>query len=364
MDSGLTAQQVQLHRENLASTTDFRIFPILAETALYAIFTALIVTSSYILITRGLESRTRKMMLAVTLVMYGLSTWDWAIDILLLRDQLKVFLMADLIQPPPDHSKRLQVNAALHVSQAITNNICVMLSDAVVCWRVYVVYGRSKRVLAVASSLLVALFLGLLLCNLTQIGLAFPNVVKLHLLAPTELGVDVVALFFSALVNIWATGMISYKAWRCRREISNHLRDTSKRSFAESILTLFAETGVVYTVLWILKNIILVPNIEPTAYTDYASVIMYQVTGMYPTIIIILVALKRSHLENQFTTFGGVVNRQSIQLGPDIVFASGPTLSGWSPPRFTSSTSQLDIIGSSKDSKTEIDSRDGEKHDA
>jgi hypothetical protein len=64
-------------------------------------------------------------MLAVTLVLYALSTWDWAIDIQLLRDDLKVFLPADLIQPPPDHTRRLKVNTALHISQSITNNISV-----------------------------------------------------------------------------------------------------------------------------------------------------------------------------------------------------------------------------------------------
>jgi hypothetical protein len=64
-------------------------------------------------------------MLAVTLIMFGLSTWDWAIDVHLLRDELKVFLPADLIQPPPDNPRRLKVNTALRISQAIVNNICV-----------------------------------------------------------------------------------------------------------------------------------------------------------------------------------------------------------------------------------------------
>jgi hypothetical protein len=37
--------------------------------------------------------------------------------------------------------------------------------------------------------------------------------VHLHRLAPTELGVDIVALALSAIVNIWATGMIVRRAW-------------------------------------------------------------------------------------------------------------------------------------------------------
>jgi hypothetical protein len=72
-------------------------------------------------------------MLAVTLAMYALSSWDWAVDVHLLRDDLKLFLQADLVQPPPDLGKQTQINAGLHVSQAITNNICVRASSFL-CW--------------------------------------------------------------------------------------------------------------------------------------------------------------------------------------------------------------------------------------
>ncbi|KAJ7464308.1 hypothetical protein B0H11DRAFT_2285165 [Mycena galericulata] len=360
--SGLTAEQVQLHRQNLADTTNFRIYPILAETVLYAIFTVLIVTSSYILITRGLRSRSSKMMLAVTLIMYGLSTWDWAVDIRLLRDELEVFLPSDLIQPPPDHTRRLEVNTALRISQSITFYFSTLLSDMVVCWRVYIVYGRNRRILFTAVALLVPLSCGIILCNLTQIGIGFPSVVYLHLLAPAELVIDIVTLALSALINIWATGMITYQAWQCRRDIKHYLKDTSNRTYAESMLSLFAESGAVYTSLWILKNIISLPVIENTAYIDYASLVMYQMTGMYPTVIIILVALKRSHLETQFTSYGGASGRPG---GRDLASDSGPTFS----TRFLSSSgdSEILIVPSDmrikEDSKTGVGSTDEEKCD-
>jgi hypothetical protein len=64
-------------------------------------------------------------MLSVTLVMYCLASWEWAVDVHRLRDDLKVLLPADLVQPPPDHARRVKVNIALHIAQGITNNICV-----------------------------------------------------------------------------------------------------------------------------------------------------------------------------------------------------------------------------------------------
>ncbi|KAF9256467.1 hypothetical protein L218DRAFT_1081347 [Marasmius fiardii PR-910] len=368
MSEILTAEQVELHRQNLASLTDFQVFPVLTETALFAIFTILIITSSYILITRGLASRTSKIMLTITLILYGLSTWDWAIDVLLLRDELKVLLPGDLVQPPPDHRHRVQVNSALRISQAITNNISSMVSDSVVVWRVYVVYGGNKRVLAIGIALLTALFSSLLLCNLTQIGIGFPSVVNLHLLAPGELAIDITALILSALVNIWATAMIAYQAWRCRRNIRRYLKDTTRRSFAESILILFTETGTVYTSLWILKNIIIIPQVMDTSYTIYASVIMYQMTGMYPTVLIILVALHKSHLESQFTSYGGTTSSK------DIVFVSGPTSatavsstghcvrSGFT---FTNLIMSEDIMKEDEiESRTDLGSKDGHEGEA
>ena len=72
----------------------------------------------------------------------------------------------------------------------------------------------------------------------------------------------------------------------------------------------------------ILRNIILLPVVENTSYTNYSTIIMYQMTvrlyhhtplhcsdcsiatsvqGMYPTIIIVLVTIQKSHLESQFT---------------------------------------------------------------
>ncbi|KAJ7659482.1 hypothetical protein B0H17DRAFT_1212876 [Mycena rosella] len=300
--TALNAEQAQLLSENLASTTSFRVFPILVETALYG----------------------ATFVLAITLVMYGLSTWDWAIDVYLLWDDLNVFLPADLIHPSPDHSKRLKINTALRISQAITNNISVMLSDTVVCWRVYILYERSKGVLWTALALLSALFSALFLCNLTQIGIGFPAVRSLHRLAPGELVIDIIALALCALINMWATSMIGYRAWRCRQEIRRYLKGTDGRVLAESILTLFAESGVVYTALWIVKNTIILPTVENTAYTYYATVVMYQMTGMYPTLIIVLVALKNSHLEHQFTELAeGAINSGKISPGGnDLVFAS------------------------------------------
>ncbi|KZV66277.1 hypothetical protein PENSPDRAFT_97250 [Peniophora sp. CONT] len=314
MSTAFWAADAEAVRQSLAQTTDFRIFPLLAETVLWAIFTVLIATSTYILLSRGLQSRSNQVMLTLTLVMYALSTLDWAIDVRRVWTDLKISLPAELSSPVPGEDELDKLNVALRIVQAITNNVCVLLSDVVVCWRVCVVFGKDKRVIGMAVMLLAALASGLFLCNLTQIGEGFPDLSShLRVLAPHELPIDIVALVLSALVNIWATSMIAYRAWTCRREIRHHLENKGRKSFTESMLTLFLESGTIYTVLWILRNIILLPVVENSPYTNYSALVMYQMTGMYPTVIIVLVTLQKSHLENQFT-YPGIPEEQDAAM--------------------------------------------------
>lgn len=103
------------------------------------------------------------------------------------------------------------------------------MSDLVVCWRVCVVYKWDKRVVGVATIFLITLFskcslrlsrvggltfsATVFLCNLTQIGIGFPSVKHLHVLAPSDLKIDIIAFTFSSSINLWATLMIAFRAW-------------------------------------------------------------------------------------------------------------------------------------------------------
>ncbi|KIK57320.1 hypothetical protein GYMLUDRAFT_61335 [Collybiopsis luxurians FD-317 M1] len=254
--------------------------------------------------------------------MYGLATLDWLIDVRRVWTDLKTSVPALLDSPARDESTLNTENVVLRIIQAITNNICVIIGDLVVCWRVCVVYSWSGSTIITAIILMLALFSTALTCNLTQIGVGFPNVTHLHALQPSQLYIDIIALSFSAIINIWATGMIALKVWQSRRQIKLYLSGADRRSSAQSIMTIFVESGVVYTILWILKNIIIIPGVANTSYTNYAIFVMNQAVvsfsesdnfdqshayihisllqGMYPTVILVLVVLQRSHIDNKF----------------------------------------------------------------
>jgi len=98
----------------------------------------------------------------------------------------------------------------------------------------------------------------------------------------------------SLILNLSSIRLISARA--CRREIRKYFHAHTRKTFTESVLTLFIETGAIYTILWVLfrllaasivclrsisiqvlKNIILLPDLTHTAYVNYAVMIMYQV---------------------------------------------------------------------------------------
>ncbi|KAF9062285.1 hypothetical protein BDP27DRAFT_1428064 [Rhodocollybia butyracea] len=325
----LTATEVDNVRQSLADSTNFFVFPLIAETVLWGIFTVLICTSTTLLVSRGLHARSKQVMLVLTLLMYVLSTLDWAIDVRRVWTDLKISIPAELLSPARDESRLNSTNVLLRIIQSITNNICVIISDLVVCWRVCVVYGWDRRVLMTAIALMLALFIDaspfyfegtVFVCNLTQIGVGFPSVVHLHSLAPSQFPIDIIALTFSSLVNVWATGMVALRAWRSRREIRFQLANGSRKSFAENILTLFMESGIVYTVLWILKSVVLI--VVHTSYTNYAVMVMNQAIGMYPTIILLLVALQKSHLDHQFS-YAAYDSKYAVPENP-LPFAAAP----------------------------------------
>ncbi|PIL33684.1 hypothetical protein GSI_04308 [Ganoderma sinense ZZ0214-1] len=126
-----------------------------------------------------------------------------------------------------------------------------------------------------------------------------------HLPAPVEVLVkhstivNALAFSWSAATNVWATAMISYKAWVQRRDLKRHLGSTGLA--VHDVLMLLVDFGVIYTVFMLLNVVVLIPSLNGRTFFYYVTLFMQQITGMYPTAIIVLVALQKSHLDHQFT---------------------------------------------------------------
>lgn len=159
----LNATEVETARLQLAETTQFYVFPLLLETVLWGrfstftsalrvIFISLYFSHLYhssvhfnlcssvnvsdpakpietddmsVLRSRGLNSRSKRVMVTFTLIMYVLSTICWAIDVRRVWSDLNITIPGELSIPPKDLTHQNTMNTLLRIIQSITNNICV-----------------------------------------------------------------------------------------------------------------------------------------------------------------------------------------------------------------------------------------------
>ncbi|KIY71175.1 hypothetical protein CYLTODRAFT_441418 [Cylindrobasidium torrendii FP15055 ss-10] len=114
---------------------------------------------------------------------------------------------------------------------------------------------------------------------------------------------------FSFLANIITTFLIALKAWRHRNFIKTTV-GRRQRSLAEKVMLLLVESGALYNLVWI-AQIFQFPFVKahldmanPTVYivTQTVAAIGYQLIGLYPTIIVLIVNRHSSITEVMDTT--------------------------------------------------------------
>ncbi|PIL25586.1 hypothetical protein GSI_11333 [Ganoderma sinense ZZ0214-1] len=191
--------------------------------------------------------------------------------------------------------------------------INVTLGDAIVWWRVWVLWSRNRLVLALVCALLLAtLSFGIADASYTCGG----TLASFQVLGPrygsttvtavgslfTNSGFGFVAICFSLLSNAASTGMVGFKAWRHRRD--TRVLGTTR---VEGLLVLLVESGVAYCVLWVFilaSQIAWIASPTTLGATSWSTGIVYftegcliAFVGIYPTLIIALVALNKSRAD-------------------------------------------------------------------
>ncbi|RDX40292.1 hypothetical protein OH76DRAFT_1413068 [Lentinus brumalis] len=130
------------------------------------------------------------------------------------------------------------------------------------------------------------------------------------------------ASVLSLASNLVATALIWCKAWEHRKFIASV--SLGRSSKVEKVLALLVESGAVYCVLWMAIVAYQVtlqaqgtnsrPHVD--AFVDYfIKGCLIPLVGMYPTAIILLVALNKSHFEG--TTRGDIVTPHLSFQQPD-----------------------------------------------
>ncbi|VDB83386.1 unnamed protein product [Peniophora sp. CBMAI 1063] len=304
MSGNMTASQSAAVVEDLRLIADARVFPILLETALFAFFTVLTI---YFVWQRWNHSTHRplvKPMLSLAMCLYTLAAASWTIDIRILWTEMYVLLPQQLTAPdPPNFSSELSnYNGALLLAQAVLLRLIWFISDCISLWRAYAILGRPIWLL-VLSYVLVLLEAGIYVFDIVLISatrLPNPPASLARLIAqhsqPVTL-IQSIATSLTAAVLVLSTFLIGYRAWLHRLEIRDYVQ---KYEFSRSLamLAILVETGVVYTSLWVVYAVYNdVPTLDNSLGFWWSTFYMAPLSAMYPTLVVVIVTIRRSVLE-------------------------------------------------------------------
>ncbi|VDC02808.1 unnamed protein product [Peniophora sp. CBMAI 1063] len=292
---------------DVKAIADYHVFPLVLESVLYAFFTVLM---AYYSIQYWRDTRRVRGIFALSVCLYAACTLMWALDIRLLWLELYHFI-PDALSPDPSRSKTLadfdskSVAANLLFLHGITESVIFNLSDWVSLWRAYIVYGRPRWIKITCFALIFLSSVGylLLIVLLSTIHLQPPPAFvvnfrsSLHGKAPIAL--TTLSLSTTTLAQIFATGLMARKAWlhrRAIRQLSGTRQSSPGRLSLVTVLYIVIETGVMYTLLWIVCLLVHDRVMGERGY-QWSTYWMCQIAGIYPTLIVVVVSLKVSILE-------------------------------------------------------------------
>ncbi|KAF9033477.1 hypothetical protein BDZ89DRAFT_1062938 [Hymenopellis radicata] len=175
----------------------------------------------------------------------------------------------------------------------------MVIGDAVVIWRAWAIWKGSRlQVLVFIPMFLLLVSFIFAIIDLSCLGTqsfsvrsTIPEGSRL-----CQWG-EPIAWAVSLLTNIVSTTLIAIKAWQYHQFLKSNSSHFRLRSKNQNILLLLVESGFIYCLFW-LSQLILFFDIQDGSKThlleNALGALGDQISGVYPTAIIILVNLQRS----------------------------------------------------------------------
>ncbi|KAF8916124.1 hypothetical protein CPB85DRAFT_1216948 [Mucidula mucida] len=175
----------------------------------------------------------------------------------------------------------------------------MIIGDAVVIWRAWVLWKDShlRKLVFIPMVMLLTSFIFSIIA-LTCLGTqSFGSKSTIPGGSMTCQWGEPIAWAISLLTNITSTTLIAVKAWCHRQFLKSGLGRLHIRSRSEKVLLLLVESGFIYCFFW-LSQLILFFDISIDSNVGYLYMVLStmgdQISGVYPTAIIVLVNMQRS----------------------------------------------------------------------
>lgn len=255
-------------------------------------YAALYGTSLYILLRNGrlLRSAQRLLMLTVTS-----TTFVLGLIALVLQTSLSYQQFAQLFNSSSTSLWSAHRTGVVTAVVATIARVIYILNEVVCAWRAAVMWNFDRRVVAV----LMVFLIGTTSAAGVNLGRTLrPIFAASQQPSPpdTRTGLGESALILTGPVlatNILSTALIGIKAWQHRGVLLEGLGRSSAAIRAEKMFVISVESGLAYIAIWVIY-LVSTFRVLPDPGFDVMDAILVYVSGLYPTGVIIFVALRKS----------------------------------------------------------------------
>ncbi|KAJ6529022.1 hypothetical protein DFH09DRAFT_1185427 [Mycena vulgaris] len=274
----------------------------------YGVFFAVAV---YSICRRGLKSHSSIAMLCVVVYLYATSLTLWALNVTWWFKTANSLLIDGPSIPLPDREDVANAKvAALATPMEALFMFNMVVGDSVVIWRARVLYQRMLWVVSIPCIMLVMSFIFTIIDITCLTGAGLSDQSSIAGGGPLCAHAELMSWAFSFVTNATCTILIGFKAWQHRKATrALNIVGDKRRMSADKILSILVESGFIYCLFWLTQLILFfdISRGTPLIYAyELFSGMGDQISGMYPTLIIVIVNFHQTIWEpaSSLTTSG------------------------------------------------------------
>ncbi|KAJ7092410.1 hypothetical protein B0H15DRAFT_799559 [Mycena belliarum] len=250
-------------------------------------------------------------MLCVVVYLYATSLTLWALNATAWYKNAHAYFMDYPEMPLPRRRAQAASNvAALGTPMEALFMFNMIVGDSVVIWRAWVLYQRTLWIISVPCLMLLMSFIFTIIDITCLTGTGWSTQTAIAGGGPVCARAELIAWAFSFITNATCTIMIGLKAWNHRKSMKvlnvspNHYKMST-----DKLLSVLVESGFIYCLFWLTQLILFVDVSRDTpviyVYQLFSSM-GDQISGMYPTLIIVIVNLHQTIWEPDSSLDTGV----------------------------------------------------------
>ncbi|KAJ7196702.1 hypothetical protein GGX14DRAFT_672365 [Mycena pura] len=291
---------------------------IIIETIFMSVYGVFFALALYSICRKVVKSLGSFVMLCVVVYLYAASFVLWALDITQWFMVAQSLFLDNPNIPLPNRRDVANDRTAIFATPMEALFMFNMLvGDTVVIWRAWVLYQHPLSVMWVPCLMLAMSFFFNVIDIMCLMGFGFTEQTAVAGGGAVCRHAELVSWAFSLVTNASCTILIGYKAWQLRqmkKSLHIHSDRSSRRLTADKILSLLVESGFIYCFFLLTQLVLFVPlsrfNASIYLYESFGPM-GNQISGMYPTLIIVIVNFHQTIWEESVESVTTILKRES-----------------------------------------------------